>query len=490
MIKNVKINFLHRLFLGEYKVKKTFFLSLLFLSSVTHANTPPAPPICEVGADPQTIQPGAGTALWWWTSAVASANIDKEIGSITVPSDYKWIYPTETTTYTMTAIGQNGTPIECQIEIVVDPQAASAAPLCEMGVDPQVIDEGEGTALWWWSDDVASASIDNNISSVTVPSDYSWITPSETTTYTMSAVGEGGETSSCATTITVVPNGTVEGFDEDLINAFIRSQHSNFANVMGIVYSLDKANAFAHVNMRGIEKIFVYDLTVPQTPVHHSDIPYGINFYFKDIVANEGGMVTFTLVEVEGFNRDNPFISRPPTGVEYTVVYDYVNKNEVSKILVNDTPDGIDLERIRVKIEQALETELGFLNSSEVMLLEDEKHLIVSVKSGNGSYIYSYDITDSSLNTREELYKHTYYSPRFFLLKQVDSETISFQYHLVVLGSSNTASVKFNIRTKQFISCEGVTLICENDNIFDDILEPTSENDTPDGIEPPPAPLE
>lgn len=326
-------------------MKRNFFLSLLFLSSVTHANTPPAPPVCEVGADPQTIQPGAGTALWWWSSAVASANIDNEVGSITVPSDYKWIYPTETTTYTMTAMGQNGIPITCQIEVVVDPQADSAPPVCEMGVDPLVIDEGEGTALWWWSDNVASASIDHNIGLVTVPSDYNWMSPSETTTYTMSVVGEGGETTSCATTITVVPNGTVDGFDEDLINAFIRSQHSHFANVMGIVYALDKANAFAHVNMRGIEKIFVYDLENPQTPVNQYDIPYGTDFYFKDIVANEGGIVTFTLVEVEALNRENELTRRPPTGIEYVVVYDYVNKNEVSRTLVNNTPDEIQPPR-------------------------------------------------------------------------------------------------------------------------------------------------
>jgi hypothetical protein len=32
-----------------------------------------------------------------------------------------------------------------------------------MGADPQVINSGEGTALWWWSNAASSASIDNGL---------------------------------------------------------------------------------------------------------------------------------------------------------------------------------------------------------------------------------------------------------------------------------------------------------------------------------------
>ena len=159
------------------------------------------PPLCEAGLDPQTIKKGGGTALWWWSQNATAGSIDNSIGEINVPSDYKWIYPTETTTYTMTAKGTNGTTSTCEATVVVE--AESLPPICEMGADPQVITAGEGTALWWWSQNVSSATINNEKWSVSVPSDYAWFYPSETATYTMTAIGDDGSTVSCNTTITV-----------------------------------------------------------------------------------------------------------------------------------------------------------------------------------------------------------------------------------------------------------------------------------------------
>jgi hypothetical protein len=155
----------------------------------------------------------------------------------------------------------------------------------------------------------------------------------------MNAVGENGENTDCETTITV--EGDNE-FDEEFINAFINDAHSNFAIVMDITFSVDKAVAFAHVNLRGIEKIFVYSLIDPRNPVNEYDIPYGTDFYFKETLSTEVGLVSFVLVEVEPLTRENEFIRRPPTGVEYTVIYDYINKAEISKTLLSadDAPEA------------------------------------------------------------------------------------------------------------------------------------------------------
>ncbi len=158
-------------------------------------------PVCEIGLDPQTIKAGQGTALWWWSQNVTTAHIDKGIGEITIPSNYKWVYPTETTTYTMTAKDANGVTTTCKKIIVVE--AGNSPPICEMGADPQVITAGEGTALWWWSQNVSSATINNEKWSVSVPSDYAWFYPSETATYSMTAIGDDGSTATCNTTITV-----------------------------------------------------------------------------------------------------------------------------------------------------------------------------------------------------------------------------------------------------------------------------------------------
>ncbi|MCK5829473.1 MAG: matrixin family metalloprotease [Methylococcales bacterium] len=163
-------------------------------------------PICEVGVDPQVISAGEGTALWWWADSVVSASINNGIGNASIPSDYKWIYPKETTTFTMIAKDSNGVPTTCQTTLTVESvNSASEPPICELGADPQVISAGEGTALWWWTDNVTAASISSTSknSTVTLPSDYFWIKPSQTETYIMNAVAEDGTTSTCQTTVTV-----------------------------------------------------------------------------------------------------------------------------------------------------------------------------------------------------------------------------------------------------------------------------------------------
>ena len=160
--------------------------------------------VCEAGVDPQVIRRGEGTALWWWSDGVTTANINQGIGSVNLPSDYKWLSPTETTTYTMTAQDSNGTATTCKATVVVEGDQIEQNPsVCQLGADPQSIRLGEGSALWWWSDNLSSATIDNGIGSVTTPSDYTWFYPTQTTTYIMTGSSATGVETSCQTTIVV-----------------------------------------------------------------------------------------------------------------------------------------------------------------------------------------------------------------------------------------------------------------------------------------------
>ena len=166
-------------------------------------NIPATPPICEAGLDPQTIRAGEGTALWWWSDATVSASINHSIGSINLPSDYKWIHPTETTQYILTAKGADGATTICNATVIVEGQADLNLPFCEMGADPQTIDPGQGAALWWWSDNTFSTSIDNGIGLVQTQPNYKWFFPTQTATYTMIAVNNNGLETTCTTTIEV-----------------------------------------------------------------------------------------------------------------------------------------------------------------------------------------------------------------------------------------------------------------------------------------------
>ena len=182
---------------------------------------PPEPPVepvivplCEMGVDPQTIKLGEGTALWWWTQDTVKGTIDNGIGDTILPSQYKFIHPTQTTTYKMTVVSATGANSNCNTTIVVEPTppppTPEIIPLCEMGVDPQTIKLGEGTALWWWTQDTVNATIDNGIGNTILPSQYKFIHPTQTTTYTMTAVSATGTNSNCNTTIIVEPNDTGE----------------------------------------------------------------------------------------------------------------------------------------------------------------------------------------------------------------------------------------------------------------------------------------
>ena len=160
---------------------------------------PSIPPVCEMGADPQTINQGEGTAIWWWSQSSLSGNVTN-IGNITVPSSYEWLYPTETTTYKMTALGENNTYATCETTVIVQPNIQSA--VCALGADPQIINSGEGTAVWWWTVNAASATV-TNIGAAELPSNYKWIYPTETTKYTINVAGNDGANISCETTVTV-----------------------------------------------------------------------------------------------------------------------------------------------------------------------------------------------------------------------------------------------------------------------------------------------
>ncbi len=187
---------------GTYNGTSTPYI----LTSVTD-DTPTPPeqantPICEAGVDPKIIKKGEGVALWWWSNAVTSASINHNIGSVSVPSDYKWLYPTETTTYTMTAKGADGAETTCNTTVTVEGQFIPS-PVCEIGVDPQVIKAGEGTALWWWTENIATANINHRKRLLSLPSDYYWLYPKKTGKYTLYAIGENGEKTDCSITIVV-----------------------------------------------------------------------------------------------------------------------------------------------------------------------------------------------------------------------------------------------------------------------------------------------
>ncbi|MEE9355979.1 MAG: hypothetical protein V3U75_10365 [Methylococcaceae bacterium] len=171
--------------------------------------SPSALPLCSIGADPQTIQAGERVPLWWWSNRNHHRKvIDHGVGLVTDQEGYKWIYPTETTTYTMTVETFLGHRSTCQTTIVVEGETTPNPPVCDIGANLQTINAGEGVPLWWWTQDIEKPPLINNgVGSVSVLEGYKWVYPTETTTYTMNVEDEGGNQGNCETTVIVESDG-------------------------------------------------------------------------------------------------------------------------------------------------------------------------------------------------------------------------------------------------------------------------------------------
>lgn len=157
--------------------------------------TPPNSVQATLSANPTAIANGQTTTLTWTTNHATSASIDQGVGAVTPTAGGSIIVsPTVNTTYTITAAGPNG-PATAQASVVVHPNPAST-----LSASPTSITQGASSTLSWTSSNATSASIDNGVGAVTPVAGGSVnVTPSNTTTYTLTVNGPGGQHQSQAT---------------------------------------------------------------------------------------------------------------------------------------------------------------------------------------------------------------------------------------------------------------------------------------------------
>ena len=157
-----------------------------------------APVISSFDANPLTITRGQSATLnWGQVYNATSALVDQGIGGIATPGSLT-VNPTQTTTYTLSAIGCGGTSTK-QVTIVVNPVAtASPVPTCaaptiaSFTASPSTIPVGQSSRLSWGAVTNATiATIDPDIGGIATPG-FSTVKPSRTTTYTLTATGCGG----------------------------------------------------------------------------------------------------------------------------------------------------------------------------------------------------------------------------------------------------------------------------------------------------------
>ena len=209
-------------------------------ASITVMVIHPAPS-ASISADQTSIMAGETVLLSWSSAHADSAVIDNEIGAVSVNGSTT-VLPAASTSYTISVTGLGGTTTDSVTVNVNDPAPVG------ISAAPTTIEQGGSSTLSWTSANGQSAHIDNGIGDVDV-NGLITVSPSHTTTYTISVIGIAGSASAQAV-VTVMgnpepqPKGSFGEQYEDLIppDATLESYDpKRFSLITGLVQNLANA---------------------------------------------------------------------------------------------------------------------------------------------------------------------------------------------------------------------------------------------------------
>jgi hypothetical protein len=173
------------------------------------------PPTVSIDANPLSVGAGGTTTLTWASTNAETVNIDNGIGDVSLNGSMFQIL-NSTTTFTITATGPGGS-VSDSVTVTLAPK-----PIATLIVSPGAILLGGSATLAWDTTFAETVSIDNGIGDVAIDGTTS-VSPTVTTTYTLSSLGDGG-TETVATTLDVIdPSvlgiGIVYPAEDQLINS-------------------------------------------------------------------------------------------------------------------------------------------------------------------------------------------------------------------------------------------------------------------------------
>jgi len=171
-----------------------------------------APVVESFLVTPTTIEPGQSTNLVWSVRDADSVSISG-VGPVGA-SGSVLLSPTQTTEYVLTATNEGGTTT---ISVTVNVARANVPSIDFFTAEPLSINLGEFTTLRW----SVSGADSVNISGVgaVISSDSLILSPSETTTYVITATNDQGTSTESITVNVIVPNNPPvahAGFDLEL----------------------------------------------------------------------------------------------------------------------------------------------------------------------------------------------------------------------------------------------------------------------------------
>ncbi len=153
-------------------------------------------------AQPATIMAGESATLFY-QSQNASAVTISGIGTVGLSGNYA-VTPKQTTNYIITATGPNGTgAASCNVAITVTPGALPR--IVRFSATPMTITAGQSSTLTWRVDNATTVSISQIGGNLALSGSQS-VSPSATTTYTLTATNAAGSVTGQATvTVSAAP---------------------------------------------------------------------------------------------------------------------------------------------------------------------------------------------------------------------------------------------------------------------------------------------
>jgi hypothetical protein len=143
-------------------------------------------------ASPANIVLGESSTIFYATTNATSVTINNGVGAQGANGSAV-VTPTASTTYTVTANGPNGTSASCSAAVTVTTGAVPQ--IIRFSAAPQNIVAGQPATLFWVVQNAASVSIDNGIGTVSLGGSQD-VTPTATTTYTLTATNPAGSVTS------------------------------------------------------------------------------------------------------------------------------------------------------------------------------------------------------------------------------------------------------------------------------------------------------
>jgi hypothetical protein len=152
-------------------------------------------------ASPQTVQAGSPVTLAWEAENSDAVTINPGVGQQPVVGSIE-VRPSETTTYTITAVGPGGQASSSVTVTVLD---GSDPVITLFAANPPTIAPGGEVVLSWDTDNAEGVDIDNGIGAQQAKGSVE-ASPAQTTTYTLTAFGGGKQTTAQVTVTVAAPD--------------------------------------------------------------------------------------------------------------------------------------------------------------------------------------------------------------------------------------------------------------------------------------------